>query len=47
LDWRISQESRGFGTRPLIQDGSENPGEMPKGKDLKRKSIKKGVGKTI
>jgi hypothetical protein len=31
----------------IIQDVSGNSGEMPIGKDLKRKSIKAGAGKTI
>jgi len=31
----------------LIQDVSGNLGEKPKGKDLKRKSIRAGAGKII
>jgi len=31
----------------LAQDASGNLGEMPKGKDLNRKSIKAGAGKAI
>jgi len=31
----------------IFQDVSENPGEKPKGKDLKRKSIRAGAGKAV
>jgi hypothetical protein len=31
----------------MFQDGLENPGEMPKGKDLKRNSIEAEAGKAI
>jgi hypothetical protein len=31
----------------MIQDVSGNLGEVPKGKDLKRKSIEAGAGKAI
>jgi len=36
---------RGYFER--FQDGLENPGEKPKGKDLKRNSIEAQAGKTI